>query len=122
MIESLASTTPTERVVARLASEGWVNCPNLGFPALCQQSPLKLREFVLKRLQQAGNRMWEADLQLSVLIFSIPAHEFQIHPHLKAMLQQLEAERVIEIYEQENPTLERRKTAREILLKAINVP
>lgn len=118
-MQNPTSTAPTERLVARLASEGWVECPNLGFPALCQRPSLNLHRLVLEQLIQAGNRLWEVDLQLSALVFAIADHEFQVHPHLPAVLKQLESEHVIEIREQEKPTLRGLKTEREIVLKVL---
>lgn len=114
-----SSTTPTERVVARLVSEGWVRCSGLEFPALCQASLLPcLRTFVLHQLQQTGNRMWETDLQLEVLVFSIPAHEFQVHPHLEHTLQNLQQEELIELREVETRSPKRPRKERFVSLKA----
>lgn len=121
MLQSSAPTTPTERVVARLESEGWVKCPGLDFEALCQHHLPDLRVFILERLQQEDNCLWEADLQLATLVFSIPAHEFQVHPHLKVILKQLERQGIIEIQEFEKPTRYCEKPERAILLKVANV-
>ena len=121
MYQSTISTTSTERVVARLTSEGWIECPDLGFPALCQHALPDLRSFVLDQLQQNDNWGWEVDLQLATLVFSMPAHEFQFHPHFKWVLKQLEAERVIEIREFEQRSGSRVKTERAILLNTVNV-
>jgi len=121
MIESPLSNTPTQRVIARLRSEGWVDCPNVGFPALSQHPLPNLRQFVVERLRHEGAWMWETDLKLATLIFAIPSHEFQFHPHLKGVLEQLEAEQVIKIQEWVKPSLRRHQFEPIILLKALNV-
>jgi hypothetical protein len=110
-----------DRCHTPLTSEGWIECPDLGFPALCQHALPDLRSFVLDQLQQNDNWGWEVDLQLATLVFSMPAHEFQFHPHFNRVLKQLEAERVIEVqeFEQRNGCLV--KTERAILLKTANV-
>ncbi len=90
-------TTPTQRVVTRLSSEGWVDCQDIGLPALSQHPLSDLRAFILNQLQQSGGWMRQIDLQLAALIFSIPAHEFQFHPRLRFMLKRLEAEGLIEV-------------------------
>jgi len=97
MLKAPVQMSATQRVVARLFSEEWVNCPNLGFLALCPYPLLNLRQFVLHQLQTQGDWMWVEDLQLAALIFSVPDHEFQIHPHLNAVLKQLELEQAIAI-------------------------
>ncbi len=121
MLQSTIPTTSTERVVARLTSEGWIDCPDLGFPALCQHTLPDLRSFVLDQLQQNDNWAWEVDLQLATLVFSMPAHEFQFHPHLNRVLKQLEADRVIEVQEFEKRSESWVKTERAILLKTVNI-
>ncbi len=40
--------------------------------------------------------MWQTELELANLIFSISDHEFQVHPNLKATLNQLQAEGMIQ--------------------------
>ncbi|MBD3885210.1 hypothetical protein IFO70_26125 [Phormidium tenue FACHB-886] len=121
MLQFSIPATPTERVVARLASEGWVKCPGLGFEALCQHHLPDLRAFVLEQLQHQDNWLCEVDLQLATLVFSVAADEFQFHPHLEAVLRQLESERVIEIQEFEKTTRRQEKPERIILLKAAYV-
>jgi hypothetical protein len=121
MLQSTIPTTSTERVVARLTSEGWIDCPGLGFPALCQHALPDLRSFVLDQLQQNDNWGWEVDLQLTTLVFSIPEHEFQFHPYLDRVLKQLKEERVIEIQEFEKRNGSRVRMERAILLKTVNV-
>lgn len=119
----LQSSIPpfTTRVARRLQSEGWVQCPGLGFAALCQNQLGDLRTFVLERLQQEDNWLWEVDLQLATLIFSISAHEFQFHPHLETVLKQLENQRIIEIQAFKRPAGQRQQPERAIFLKAANV-
>ncbi len=92
MVHSSTQLTPTQRVVARLRAEGWLDCPDLGFPALVPCPMSELRSFILTQLQATGGWMELTELQLQTLIFSIPAHEFQFHPGLKSLLAQLEAE------------------------------
>jgi hypothetical protein len=104
MLQNVIQTTATERLVARLRSEGWVDCSHLGFLALSQYPLLDLRTFVLNQLQRQNAWMWKVDLQLATLIFSVPAHEFQFHPHLQSLLKQLQIEGVIQIQERNKPT------------------
>ncbi|MBD1848984.1 hypothetical protein H6F87_02980 [Cyanobacteria bacterium FACHB-502] len=121
MQQSSLVSTPAQRVVARLRSEGWVGCPGLGFPALWQHSDrTNLRSAVMQQLQQAGQWMWERDLQVAMLVFSIPAHEFQIHPHLKDVLNQLEVEGIIEIRASQLVNGQNCEMGRAVLLKAID--
>lgn len=116
MADNTAHTTPTQRVIARLYSQGWVDCPDLKFPAL-RQSPIpELREFILAQLDATGGCMDKVDLQLAALIFSIPAHEFQVHPHLHFTLQQLTEEGLIEIRHLKKPTARGYKTETTIAL------
>ncbi|MBD1852975.1 hypothetical protein H6F87_23815 [Cyanobacteria bacterium FACHB-502] len=120
MQQSSLVSSPAQRVVARLRSEGWVDCLGFGFPALWQHpARTGLRSVVLQQLQQAGQWMWERDLQVVMLVFSIPAHEFQIHPYLKEVLKQLEGEGIIEIGAIEALSEQGSKTERAVLLKAI---
>ncbi len=102
-MQSPVQTTPTQRVVERLFSEGWVECHGLGFAALSQSTISDLRSFILAQLHHANGWMWKVDLQLSTLIFSLPAHEFQFHPHLRTTLSQLQAEGLIEFQEVGEP-------------------
>ncbi len=121
MQQSSLVSSPARRVVARLRSEGWVDCPGLGFPALWQYSDrTNLRSVVVQQLQQVGQWMWERDLQVAMLVFSIPAHEFQIHPYLKEVLKQLEREGIIEIGAIEPAGGQKRQTGRAVLLRAID--
>lgn len=87
----------TQRVIARLQAEGWVECFDLGFPALSQHAIADIREFILAQLQNAGGWMWLSDLQLSALVFSILTHQFEVHPQMRFMLKRLETERSVEI-------------------------
>lgn len=118
MLQIKIPRTPTERVVARLESEGWVKCTDLGFAALCQQPTTDLYTFVLNQLQQADTWLWESDLQLATLIFSIPDHEFQVHPHLKAVLQHLESQGMIEVQKFKTFTRQGEKPERVMLRQA----
>jgi hypothetical protein len=120
MLQTSIHTTPAERVMARLVAEGWVDCSDLGFPALCQYALPDLQEFVLERLRK-NRRQREIDLQLATLVFSIPAHEFQFHPRLKAVLSQLEAQGMIEIHQAELPNGKPAKFNRRIVLKTTQV-
>ncbi|PSB07753.1 hypothetical protein C7B76_27545 [filamentous cyanobacterium CCP2] len=89
--------TSTDRVIARLRSEGWVDCLSAGFPALSQQPLPDLQQFVLIQLYLREGRISKTDLEMNTLIFSIPAHEFQVHPRLRSALSQLKTKRLIEI-------------------------
>jgi len=89
-------TTATQRVIARLYSEGWEDCPELKFPALRQHSLPELRGFILAQLEDAGGWMDKVDLELAALIFSIPGHKFEVHPHLHLTLNRLKEEGLIE--------------------------
>lgn len=89
-------TTATQRVIARLYSEGWVECPELEFPALKERSLAELRGFILAQLDAAGGCMDKVDLELATLIFSISGHKFQVHPHLHLTLKRLKEEGLIE--------------------------
>ncbi len=89
-------TTATQRVTARLYAEGWVDCPELKFPALRQHSLTGLRGFILAQLEDAGGWMDKVDLELAALIFSIPGHKFQVHPYLHLALNRLSEEGLIE--------------------------
>lgn len=121
MKQSFLVSSPAQRVVARLRSEGWVDCPDLGFPALWQHSAREdLRSAVVQQLQQAGQWMRERDLQVAMLVFSISAHEFQIHPHLKEVLKQLEVEGIIEIGAIEPVGGQERKCGHAVLLRVID--
>lgn len=42
-----------------------------------------------------------ADLQLAALIFSVPIHQYEVHPHLSVLLKQLEAEGEIALSRQQ---------------------
>jgi len=90
-------TQNPNKVVERLQAEGWVECPGLGFPALAQHPLSDLRALVLEQLHRSGGQMELVDLQLAVLIFSVPTHRYEIHPQLPWLLQRLKAEGVIEI-------------------------
>lgn len=90
-----AQLTPKQRLINRLYSEGWVDCPGLGFPALSQFPTHDLRTFILGQLKNEGGWTRKVDLELAALIFSIPAHEFQVHPQLQFELKRLEAEGLI---------------------------
>lgn len=94
---TLSANTPTARVYTRLQADGWVECLNLDFPALQPSYLSDMRQFVLTQLCNTGGWMWESDLNLKALIFSIPSHQFEIHPHLLTTLQQLALEGTIEI-------------------------
>jgi MinD-like ATPase involved in chromosome partitioning or flagellar assembly len=89
--------------VERLQAEGWVECSGLGFPALAQQSLTDLTTFVLEQLQENGGSIGLADLQLATLIFSVPIHQYEVHPHLPSVLKQLEAAEAIEISKPRSP-------------------
>lgn len=89
-------TTATERVVARLYAEGWVDCPNIGSPALSEQSIVDMRAFILNQLQQASEWMGKDELALTTLIFSVLDHEFRVHPQFEGVLEQLESDGRIE--------------------------
>lgn len=102
-MHNIAYSPPTDRVVSRLRAEGWVNCLDLEVPALSATPILNLREFVLAQLRAAQGQLWEVDLQLNTLIFSIPAHEFQVHPQLQSVLRQLEAEQLIAVQQLNRP-------------------
>lgn len=121
MQQNLRQTTPTQRVVTRLASEGWVDCQDLGLPALSQYPISDLRTFILTQLQQSGGWMRKIDLQLAALIFSIPAHEFQFHPQLRFVLKRLEAEDVVEVRPLDGATSPGRKPEMAIVLKTQSV-
>jgi len=97
MIQIQTQSQSTQKVVERLQAEGWVKCPGLGFEALAQHPLSDLQAFVLEELQGSGGRMGLADLQLAALIFSVPTHQYEVHPHLSVVLKQLEAAGVIEI-------------------------
>lgn len=88
--------TMTQEVMARLYSEGWVDCPDLRFPALSQVPLSSLREHILAQLQHHEGWMWKQDLEMSILVFSIRDHEFQVHPRLQAILHQLQQDGWIE--------------------------
>lgn len=103
MLQRSVLNSPTRRVVSRLYTEGWVDCPGLDYPALSQYSITDLRQFVLQQLQHLGGWMWLEELRLSTLIFAIPSHEFQFHPHLSATLEQLEAEGLVQLSRLSNP-------------------
>lgn len=92
MIQTQTQFQSTQKVVERLQAEGWVKCPDLGFPALAQQLIANLRAFVLDQLRRHGGSLQLVDLQLAALIFSVPTHQYEVHPHLPGVLQQLEAE------------------------------
>lgn len=94
---TLSANTPTARVVARLQADGWVECLNLDFPALQPPYLSDLNKFVLTQLHTTDGWMWEHDLKLKALVFSIPSHQFELHPHLPKTLNQLTLEKVIEI-------------------------
>jgi len=87
----------TQKVVQRLQGEGWVECPGLEFPALAQQPLSDLQAFVLEQLRSRGGRMVLMDLRWATLIFSVPKHQYEVHPHLPWALKRLEVEGVIEI-------------------------
>jgi hypothetical protein len=97
MFQTPAHSQSTQKVMKRLQAEGWVECPGLGFPALAQHLISDLRAFVLDQLHKSGGRIGLADLQLAVLIFSVPTHQYEVHPHLPLMLKRLEAEGMLEI-------------------------
>jgi hypothetical protein len=104
-MKNFVETTPTQRVIARLYAEGWVDCPNLEFPALSQHPIVDINTFILTQLQMAGGQMRYIDLRLATLIFAIPAHEFQFHPHLQPALNQLVVDGLIENPSPYCPTL-----------------
>lgn len=113
---SLLPTTPTQKVVSRLRSEGWIDCPGLEVPALSQYPLSDLRSFVQIQLHRSCGWMWQDDLHLSALIFSVPNHRFEVHPKLPSTLQELESEGVI-AFQQAKPPVPTSKTAIAILLK-----
>lgn len=98
MLQTQTQSSSTQKVIQRLQAEGWVECPGLGFPALAPQPLSDLRAFVLEQLQESGGRMGLTDLQLGSLIFSVPTHQFEVHPQLPWVLKRLEAEGVVERY------------------------
>lgn len=121
MIETFTLPTATQRVVARLRSEGWVDCLELDFPALIQHPIPDLPAFILSQIKASGGWMWKEDLQLSALIFSIPAHEFQFHPHLRSALKRLEAEGLIEHQKLCKPSLRGEKLETAVFLRPSQV-
>jgi hypothetical protein len=112
-------TTPTQKVVSRLRSEGWVDCPGLGIPALSQCQLSDLRSFVQIQLHRSCGWMWQDDLHLSALIFSVPDHRFEVHPKLPSTLQELELDGVI-TFQRAKPPVLKNKTVIAVLLKNAN--
>ncbi|HEY9624402.1 MAG TPA: hypothetical protein V6C78_28865 [Crinalium sp.] len=117
MVVLSAQATPTARVTARLQAEGWVECSNLGFPALSQTSLSNLHHFILSQLRNAGGRMWEQDLKLNALVFSISTHQFEVHPQLPTVLHQMAAEGLIDIRPESTEAVGRHKPDVAIILK-----
>lgn len=73
--------------------------PGVGVSDALTQQPLSdLQAFVLEQLQGSRGQMELTDLQLAVLVFSVPTHQFEVHPHLPFVLKRLEAEGVVERY------------------------
>lgn len=121
MQQQFNPATSTSRVIARLQAEGWVECPRLGFPALGQNPMANMKAFILVQLQNAGGWMSQRDLKLSALIFSVPAHQFEVHPHLQSMLRHLEAEGTIQIRSLHRQTEERTETDAVVRLVRANL-
>ena len=118
MISTPINLTSTDRVILRLRSEGWVDCPGLDFPALSQPPVCDLSKFVLTQLHDLG-WLWQKELQLKSLIFSIPTHEFQVHPHLRQVLAQLEASGLIVLQRIGQPGQSKNKAETAIMLSSL---
>lgn len=97
MVQQAVSASPTQRVVARLRTEGWVDCPRLKYQALGPPQLADIRTYILKRLQQMGSWLWYTDLQQTALIFSVRGHYFEVHPHFYPTLNQLVEEGLVEV-------------------------
>lgn len=115
--QTLCKSQSTQKVVERLQAEGWVECPGLGFLAFAQQPLSDLRAVVLEELRGRGGRMELADLQLAVLVFSVPTHQYEVYPHLPWVLKRLQAEGVIEISQARSPLVKAAQTEVNVRLK-----